>query len=63
MKKDIFHLFIEIVSGMNNFKSSAGKIFRLVDCDEDGIESLVLSDVECLVGWNHYVLNRKNVIF
>ncbi len=43
MKKDIFHSFIEIVSGMSNFKSSAGKIFRLVDCNEDGI---VVHDVK-----------------
>ena len=43
MKKDTFYSFIEIVSGMSNFKSSAGKIFRLVDCNEDGI---VVHDVK-----------------
>ncbi|MDD6378369.1 MAG: hypothetical protein PUG12_00810 [Prevotella sp.] len=37
MKKDMYDSFIEIVSGMRNFKSTGGKVYRLVDYNHDGI--------------------------
>jgi len=43
MKKDLYDSFIEIVSGMRNFKSSAGKAYRLDDYNNDGI---VVHDVK-----------------
>ena len=37
MAKDIYDSFIDIVSGMRNFKSYAGKKFQLVDFNNEQI--------------------------
>lgn len=58
MKKDIYDSFIEIVSGMRNFKGYGGKTYQLVDFNNDGIvvhdvkkdEDIDLSDEDILNG-------------
>lgn len=61
MKKDIYDSFLEIVSGIRNFKSYGGKTYRLVDFNKDGIvvhdmkrdEDIELSDEDIQNGLSY----------